>query len=87
MRMGYHQIPLTEESMEKNAFTSPDARYQFCVLPFGLKDAPACYQRIVNDVLLGLAGNCTHVYLDDIVVQGSTFDEHVQNLIKVLERL
>ena len=87
MRMGYHQVPLHPDSMEKTAFSSPEGHWEFTSLPFGLKDAPACFQRIVNAVLAGLTGHITHVYLDDIIVQGENLQDHVQNLDKVLTRL
>jgi len=57
------------------------------VLPFGLKDAPASFQRIINQVLTGLVGEVGFVYLDDIVVLGDSWEEHCDNLRAVLLRL
>ncbi|KAK4319172.1 hypothetical protein Pmani_009874 [Petrolisthes manimaculis] len=87
MYQGYHQIPLDEESIEKTAFTSPEGHWEFTALPFGIKTAPACFQRIVNSILIGLIGNSAFVYLDDVIIHGRSFEEHVQNLEKVLDRL
>ncbi|KAK4327310.1 hypothetical protein Pmani_002251 [Petrolisthes manimaculis] len=87
MYQGYHQIPLAEESMEKTAFTSPEGHWEFTALPFGIKTAPACFQRIVNSVLTGLVGNSVFVYLDDVIIYGKNLQSHVENLRKVLERL
>ncbi|KAK4327436.1 hypothetical protein Pmani_002100 [Petrolisthes manimaculis] len=87
MYQGYHQIPLAEESMEKTAFTSPEGHWEFTALPFGIKTAPACFQRIVNSVLTGLVGNSVFVHLDDVIIYGKNLQSHVENLRKVLERL
>ena len=59
----------------------------YTCLPFGLKDASSYCQRVVNTVLAGLIGTTAHVYLDDIVVQGTYLQKHVENLEQVLERL
>jgi len=87
LRQGYHQIPLTSQSKEFTAFSTPEGHYHFNVLPFGLKDAPASFQRIINQVLTGLVGEVGFVYLDDIVVLGDSWEEHCDNLRAVLERL
>ena len=87
LRKGYHQVPLTESSKEKTAFSVPGGHYEFNVIPFGLKDAPSAFQRIVTSVMTGLTGNSVQIYLDDIVVTGDTWEKHVENLIKVLKRL
>ena len=75
MKQGYHQIPLDPESMEKTSFSSPEGHWMFTSLPFGLKDAPSSFQRVVNTVLAGLIGTKAHVYLDDIVVQGTDLQQ------------
>ena len=56
-------------------------------MPFGLKNAPATFQRTMDTAFRGLIGKICFVYLDDIVVFGSTIQEHNQNLVSVLERL
>lgn len=87
LREGYHQIPLTEASCEKTAFTSPEGRYEYLTLPFGLKDAPASFQRIINQVLAGVIGQVGWCYLDDILVTGHDWDSHLANLTEVVRRL
>lgn len=87
LRQGYHQIPLTEDSCKKTAFATPDGQMEFLVLPMGLKDAAQTFQRVMNQVLSGLVGRISYVYLDDIVVTGRNFEEHVHNLDEVLDRL
>lgn len=87
MRQGYHQIPLTSESCPKTAFSTPNGHYEFTSLPFGLKDAPSCFQRAINQALAGLIGRSAMVYMDDIVVFGSSWEEHLYNLEDILDRL
>lgn len=84
---GFHQIPVAEEDVEKTAFSTPYGHYEFTKMPFGLKNAPACFQRLMNTVLSGLQGVKCFVYLDDIVIYGKTLHEHNQKLIEVFEQL
>ena len=87
LKQGYHQIPLTEESKPYTAFIAPGGLYEYNVMPMGLKDSPSAFSRIINQVLVGLTGNNTHVYMDDIIVHGENFEDHINNLEKVLMRL
>jgi hypothetical protein len=84
---GYHQIPLLEEDTEKTAFFGHDGLYEYCVVPFGLSNAPAVFMDEVTTVLRGLLGKCCVVYLDDILVYSKTPEEHLQHLDLVLQRL
>ena len=61
--------------------------YEFNVLPFGLCNGPATFQRLINYFVAGIQCHDCLVYLDDIIVLGWTFDEHFKNLVKVLQRL
>lgn len=83
---GYWQIGLDEKDKDKTAFIVPDGLYEFNVLPFGLSSSPACFQRCMDQVLAGLKWNTCLVYLDDVLVKGSTFADHLLSLRKVLER-
>ena len=87
LKQGYLQIPLAEESRSMTAFTSPSGHWEFTSMPFGLKTAPACFQSIINSVLAGLIGTQAQVYLDDIIILGKNFEDHVNNLNQVLCRL
>ncbi|XP_076048730.1 uncharacterized protein LOC143029735 [Oratosquilla oratoria] len=87
LKQGYLQIPLVESSCEKTAFSTPEGHYEFTSLPFGLKDAPSCFQRVMNQVLTGLLGVSAMVYMDDIIVLGTSWDDHLKNLEDVLQRL
>ena len=63
---GYWQIPLTEHAKEISAFVTRDGLLQYTVMPFSMRNAPATFQRLVNQVLAGIS-NC-EVYLNDLVV-------------------
>lgn len=64
-----------------------DGHYEFMNLPFGLKDVPASFQRIINQVLTGLVDDLSFVYQDDIAVMVDSRDHHCTNLRRVLGRL
>jgi len=72
---------------EKTAFATHSSPYEFRVMPFGLCNAPATFQRLMETVLAGLTRSSCMVYLDDILVIGKSFDEHLQNLKQVFQRL
>ena len=72
---------------EKTAFCTPEGLFEFNVMPFGLCNAPATFQRLMDSVLAGLHWKSCLVYIDDIVVVGKSIDEHLLNLQQVLERL
>ena len=82
---GYFQVPLTERASEISAFVTHDGLYRFKVLPFGMKNAPATFQRLMNAVTQGLGNTVT--YLDDVVTYSDTWDEHVVHIRALLERL
>lgn len=84
---GYWQVQMHPDSREKTAFVTYAGSYQFNVMPFGLCTAPATFQRLMEDVLAALVPHSCLDYIDDILVYGSTFEQHQSNLRKVLERL
>ena len=84
---GYWQVELSPEDKEKTAFCTPEGHFEFKVLPFGLCNAPATFQRLMDLVLAGLQWSSCLVYLDDVIVVGRNFDEHLKNLQAVLQRL
>jgi hypothetical protein len=88
LKSGYWQIPMDQASKRLTAFATPDgATYQYRVMPFGLKNAPATFQKLMARVLTGLLGRCVHVYLDDIIIYSRSHEEHVAHLRQVFERL
>lgn len=84
---GYWQIPLSETDREKTAFITYNGLYEFNVLPFGLCNAPATFQRLMNLLLAGLQWNTCLVYLDDILIFSKTFEDHIQRLELILHKL
>ena len=84
---GYWQINLSEKSKEKSAFITQDGLYEFNVMPFGLHNAPATFQRAMHEVFRGLHWKFILIYLDDIIVFSSNFSQHLQHLREVFMRL
>lgn len=89
LRSGYWQIPMEKGSRPLTAFTTPDgATYQFRVMPFGLKNAPATFQKLMTqEVLPGYLRKFALVYLDDVIVYSNSWEEHLRHLHLVFERL
>lgn len=85
MLKGYWQVPLTKRASDISAFVTPDHFLQYTVMPFGLCNAPATFQRLVNKVLGGIP-NC-RAYLDDIVVYTKDWASHLTILREVFKRL
>lgn len=84
---GYWQVAMEPSSIEKTAFATHSGTFEFCVMPFGLANAPATFQRLMATVLAGLPLSTCMDYIDDILVIGTTFEEHLDNLRNVFERL
>ena len=84
---GYYQIRLDENIQELTGFTCPLGLFHFTVLPFGLKNAPAIFQRMMDDVLGEYKGEFSNVLLDDILIYSDTFEEHLVHIGKILTRL
>ena len=84
---GYFQVPLDPRDREKSAFITGNGLFEFNVMPFGLCNGPATFQRLMTSILAGLQWRTCVVYLDDIVIVGETVTEHLQRLREVLTRL
>jgi hypothetical protein len=87
MFAGYWQIPLDKHSRDKTAFVTQSGLYEFLVMPFGLCNAPATFQRFMDATLASLKWKNLIVYLDDIVIFSPTFEQHIIDLREVFERL
>lgn len=82
---GYWQVPLTPRASDISAFVTPDHFLQYKVMAFGMCNAPATFQRLINTLLFDLK-NC-NAYLDDLIIHTSSWEEHVQVLGEVFARL
>ena len=83
----YWSLPLSEEDKEKTAFSITRGKYEFNVTPYGLSNAGASYQRMIDMCLAGLPANRVLAYMDDVVVFSPNFEEHVKDLDTVFGRL
>ena len=84
---GYHQVAMDENDRAKTAFTTPFGLYEYDRMPFGLCNAPATFQRLMQATMNDFIFQILLVYLDDILVYASTFQEHLERLDKVFSRL
>lgn len=82
---GYWQVPLTEWAKRVSAFVTPNGLYQYKVMPFGMKNSAATFQRLINQVIKGLDG-CA-AYIDDIVICSSNWVQHRSQVEAFFERL
>lgn len=84
LRSGYWQISVDPMDREKTAFITPDGLYQFKVMPFGLCNAPATFERMMDSLLRGYKWSICLCYLDDVIVYSPTFESHLTRLSAVL---
>ena len=84
---GYWQILVEEKDREKTAFVTQDGLFEFKSMPFGLKNAPSCFQRVMDIILAGLKWSECLVYLDDIIVFGESLEEMLARLSSVFDRI
>ncbi|CAF3093817.1 unnamed protein product, partial [Rotaria sp. Silwood2] len=83
LRSGYWQVEMDASSKALTAFVTHKGLFECTVMLFGLTNAPATFQRLMNIVLSGLKWQCCLVCLDDIIVYSSTFEQHLEDLRKV----
>ena len=86
LKSGYHQVEMAEEDKEKTAFTYGRGLWHFNVMSYGLCNAPATFERLMERVLDGLQWETALIYLDDVIVFGATFEEELECLEVVLQR-
>src|SRR3954451_20580179 len=78
---------MDEKDIEKMAFITSEGLYEFLVMPFGLCIAPATFQRLMHEVLGNLIYTKVSVYLNDIIIHSKTFEQHLENINEVIEKL
>ena len=87
LKTGYWQIPIRETDRWKTAFVTPDGLFEWIVMPFGLKNAPATFQAYMMRVINEDFKDFTSVYLDDILIYSANIEDHERHLAAVLSRL
>ena len=77
---GYHQIALAVEDQKKTAFISPNVNYHYTIMPFGLKNDEATYQRMMTRMFRDKIKHTVEVYIDDMVVKSKQEAQHIEDL-------
>ena len=87
LKSGYWLVQLSNDTRSKTAFTTGTGLWQFKIMPFGLGNAPATFEHLMEQVLAGLPTTVALLYLDDISVPGRTSEQQIDNLQMVFQRL
>ena len=83
---GYYQVPVNSQHREKTVFVTPCGKYEFLMMPFGLISAPSTFQRLMDGLLNGLH-DFTVACLDDIIIHSDTWENHLNHMEIVFEKL
>ena len=83
----FWQVPVRSSDVEKTAFTSPMGLHEFLFMPFGLKNAPATFQSLIDKVLAPVLNKICVAYLDDVIVYSNSEEEHAEHVAQVLDLL
>ena len=84
---GYWQVPMAPDSREITAFSTPSGHFEWLRMPFGLKNAPITFQRMINTIFSGMIGNNFFAYLDDLIVCSKDAESHFHSLETVFQKL
>lgn len=85
---GFHQVRMAAESIKYTSFVTPDGQYEYEKMPFGLKNAPAVFQRFICNIFRDLIdSHDIIIYMDDILIATADFKQHLQLVTAVLRRL
>lgn len=82
---GFWQVPLTDRAKEISAFVTPEGLYQYKVMPFGMKNSPATFQRLINKVIANLE-DC-EAYIDDVIIYSETWEKHLETIREFFRKL
>ena len=85
LNKGFRQVPVNPSDIEKTAFCAPAGKFEYVFMPFGLQNAPATFQRLMDQVLVNMM-DFARAYIDDVVVYSESWEEHLRHLQTVLER-
>ena len=84
---GFNQIEVDENDIKKTAFSVENGHYEYLRMPFGLKNAPATFQRVMDHVLKDFIGKICVIYMDDILIFSTSLHEHAESLGRILKAL
>ena len=84
---GYWQVPVAEGERDKTAFITHMGLFRYLRMPFGLRNAPASFQRALDIILCGVRWQTCLIYLDDVIVFGKTTEQHLKDVDNVLQLL
>ena len=80
---GFWQVPLTDRAKEVSAFATPNGLYQYKVMPYRMKNSPATFQQLVNNIICGLDG--CDAYIDDVIIYSDSWSDHLQRIRKFFD--
>ena len=87
MTSGFHQIKIRESDIPKTAFCTKYGLFEYLTMPMGVTNSPAVFQRLMELALRGLQWHICLIYLDDVLVFGSDFEQHMDRVHEVLSRI
>ena len=83
---GFYQVPIAMEDRDKTTVVTPLGKFRFVVMPFGLRNAPATFQRLMDD-LLGSCNSFTNVYIEDVAIFSTDWEDHTRHVHAVFDIL